>query len=350
MKCFKISNILKISIISVLLILCIGSIYAADNSSFNSLDSQNFISISDFDEIDIDADLDDDSDDWGYYDDSDNDNDDSDDWDDYDDYDDSDNDDDDSDDSDDYWDDWDDWDENWTLSDFDDYYDAFYNYWKGYAFLDGKYDNGIKPYEHLKFKVISYLARFGNPDENWTESEEFLNEYQLYLENPGNCALNESDENYDLYLKIYDSIVSTFGEYNLTQNETAYLNFLSIFYLNHYANCTNETWDDIGNFTDYYPLYFMSKSFMCFGSATSDSNDVSASGSSASSIYGVPLDYGNHLYNALSAADLNSNPYTNSTSTELNNSTIPIGMGDNNPWYDLLAIFFAILFMALTII
>lgn len=118
-------------------------------------------------------------------------------------------------------------------------------------------DYGYSDYDYLEYKVISYLGKYGNcSDENWTESEDFLNEYQIYLANPSNYTLNKSSEGYKTYLKIFDSITSTFGDYNLTNNQTEYLKFMIIYYLNHYGNVSaNYTWDDSESFANYTPPF-----------------------------------------------------------------------------------------------
>ena len=196
MNYFK--SFFKISIILILLIITVGSIYAADNADSTLNDDLD-------DDFDLNEDVDDNPDDEDDFEDEDNP--------------------DDEDDPDD--------------EDLDDEED--YN------------DSDVDDFEFLEFKILVYLEKYGNcTDENWTGSEDFLNEYQIYLSNPSNYTLNESAEGYETYLKIYNSTVSTFGDYNLTENETAYLKFLIIYYLNHYGNVSaNYTWnesDDFGRF------------------------------------------------------------------------------------------------------
>lgn len=138
---------------------------------------------------------------------------------------------------------------------------------------DGDYnESDYTDFEFLESKIIFYLEKYGNcTDENWTESESFLNEYQIYLADPSNYTLNESSEGYKTYLKIFDSITSTFEDYNLSDNETAYLKFLIIYYLNHYGNVSaNYTWDENESFSNFEPLYlFKALSFYAKGSAAS---------------------------------------------------------------------------------
>lgn len=234
MKYFK--SIFKISIILILLIITVGSVSAADASDSTITDNQD----DDFDldeDSDLDEDLDDDSD-------EDLDDDSDDDWDDEDD---SDEDLDDDDDSDDDW--------------GDDFNESDFNY---------------TDYDYLEFKILVYLEKYGNlTDENWTESDDFLNEYQIYLRNPSNYALNESLEGYETYLKIYDSITSTFGDYNLTENETAYLKFLIIYYLNNYGNVSaNYTWNESDDFSNFHFL-LMYKSETFYGSASAGAMGIS---------------------------------------------------------------------------
>lgn len=108
-------------------------------------------------------------------------------------------------------------------------------------------------FDYLKLKITYYLDKYGNcSSHNWTEGEEFLSEYQIYLADPSNYTLNESSEGYETYLKIFDSITSTFNDYNLTENETAYLKFMVIFYLNHYGNVSaNYTWNESESFSNF---------------------------------------------------------------------------------------------------
>ena len=218
MNYFK--SFFKISIILLLLIISVGSIYAADgaDSTLNDNQDDNFV---------LDEDMDDDSD----YDDSDNSDDD------------SDEEDDDSDDDNDDFDD-----DSYDEDDSDEEYNESEN-------------NG---FEFLEYKILSYLEKYGNcTDENWTESEDFLNEYQIYLSNPSKYTLNESAEGYQTYLKIYNSIVSTFGDYNLTENETAYLKFLIIYYLNHYGNVSADyTWNESDDFENFNPKYLLGAYYM----------------------------------------------------------------------------------------
>lgn len=134
-------------------------------------------------------------------------------------------------------------------------------------------DDYFTSYEYLKFKTISYLDRFGNcSDENWTQSEEFLSEYQIYLKDPSNYTLNESSKGYETYLKIFNSITSTFGDYNLSDNETEYLKFMIIYYLNHYGNVSeNYTWNESDEFYSYVPWFCLTSAIS--GSA-SDSDII----------------------------------------------------------------------------
>lgn len=146
--------------------------------------------------------------------------------------------------------------------------------------LDGDDDNMdddgsdyLRSYDYLEYKVISYLERYGNcSEDNWKESERFYDEYQIYLANSSNYTLNKSAEGYNTYLKIFDSITSTFGDYNLTNNQTMYLKFLIIYYLNNYGNVSaNYTWNESESFANYTPpLDFMADAmYKCIaGNAT----------------------------------------------------------------------------------
>lgn len=204
------------------MLVSVGSIYAADDGHAG-LDMT-----SEDDDFDLDDDLDEDLDDDGSDDDFEDD-----DLDDEDDEfdDDLDDEDDGSDD------DLDDEDDDFEDDDIDDLEDD-YNY---------------SDFDYLKLKVTLYLDKYGNcSDYNWTESEEFLNEYQIYLLNTSEYKLNESAEGYNTYLKIFDSITSTFEDYNLTENETDYLKFMVIFYLNKYGNVSaNYTWNESESFANF---------------------------------------------------------------------------------------------------
>ncbi|MEE1129130.1 MAG: hypothetical protein UHW99_04035, partial [Methanobrevibacter sp.] len=70
MRYFGTRNLLKISIISILLIMCMGSIYAADNTTDNSLTSQDTISNLILTGLDDDSGFDDELDDDDFEDDS----------------------------------------------------------------------------------------------------------------------------------------------------------------------------------------------------------------------------------------------------------------------------------------
>ena len=275
--------------------MCVGSIYATDNADINSINPHDSI-IYDLDDVlyeidDSDLDEFDDSDwnDLGYYE---------------------------------------------SFKDFD---------LENIGYVASK---GLKSFDYLEFKIISYLNKFGNSDENWTESDEFLAEYKLYLDNSSNYALNESNECYELYLKIYDSIVSTFGEYNLTQNETDYLSFLIIFYLNHYGNCSDIAWNESCKFSTCCPPYYLTMSHpivLASGSAPDDHVD----GYGGSGPYN-PGSYGNVVYSNILSNILNNS--TDSNSTQLNNSTITVAPKSTNGIYDFLMVLFVIVMMVLVII
>ncbi|MBQ2665822.1 hypothetical protein [Methanobrevibacter sp.] len=232
MNYFK--GIFKISIILILLLVSVGSIYAADNVD-SALDDSP-------DDFELDEDLDDFEDDDDEFEDDDDFEDD-----DFEDDDDEFEDDDDFEDDDEY-----DEDEDFEDDDWDDDYD-------------------YTDFDYLEYKILSYLDQYGNcTDENWTESEEFLSEYQIYLSDPSNYTLNESAEGYKTYLKIYDSITSTFEDYNLTENETAYLKFLIMYYLNNYGNVSaNYTWNESEGFANYTPKDYMLGGYS-FGCASAD--------------------------------------------------------------------------------
>lgn len=243
-----IKNILKISIFLLLLVVCVGSIYAADDSQSDV--GESLID----DDFDLDEDLDDEDleDDWE-----------DDEWD--------------GDDDEDLNGDDDDWDDE-DLDDDDDWDD--YN----------ESEDDFSDFDYLKFKITYYLDRYGNCSyHNWTESDEFLGEYQIYLANSSDYKLNESAEGYETYLKIFDSITSTFGDFNLTENETDYLKFMVIFYLNHYGNVSaNYTWNESESFANYTPPFYILGHYATSASASCPKCDDELSVASYSPFY-APL-------------------------------------------------------------
>ena len=297
MNYFK--SFFKISIILILLIITVGSIYAADNadSSLNVNPDDDFVLNEDMDDDDFDED--DDEDDSGE-DDSDDDFDEDDDEDD--------SDEDDSDDED--------------LDDEDDYNDS-----------------DVDDFEFLESNILAYLEKYGNcTDENWTGSEDFLNEYQIYLSDPSNYTLNQSAEGYETYLKIYNSTVSTFGDYNLTENETAYLKFLIIYYLNHYGNVSaNYTWNESDDFGRFHLWEFSTALEKGFASGCMSAPEES---------YNVVKNMDNMFSPILAtSSDLNRTE-EGSNATEMPNSDTK----DNGSWWTYIIILFLALSIAIFVI
>ena len=137
-------------------------------------------------------------------------------------------------------------------ADLDDDFDFDDEWNEEYDYSDEDFEWNISDFELLTSSITLYLNRYGNATENWTSSQEFSNEYQIYLSNPSNYILNNESEGYETYLKIYDSITSTFNLYNITENETEYLKFMIIFYLNHYGNVSeNYTWNESDEFFNF---------------------------------------------------------------------------------------------------
>lgn len=209
MEILKHLDIAKILIILILLAVSLGSISAADDSNFISDDNSD-------DDFDLDEEIEDNFDD-----DSDEDLDD-----------------------DDFEDDSDDEDlDDDSEDDLDEDLD------------DDSDDDNYTDFDYLDYKIKSYLRQYGNYSYfNWTESEHFISEYHVFLSNQSNYTLNSSAEGYEIYLKIFDSITSTFGDYNLTENQTDYFKFMIIYYLNFYGNVSaNFTWDDNQSFVNFTP-------------------------------------------------------------------------------------------------
>ena len=251
----------------MLLIVTVGSIYAADTTD-SAVDSYQ-----DDDDIELDDDFDDvgdsDDDESDYGDDDEFDEEDEESDDDESDYEDDDEfDDDEEDDEED-----DDWEDDESDDDEDDFWDD--DDWEDYDWDDEDLEDfDWSDYDYLEYKILAYLDRYGNcTEENWTESEEFLTEYQMYLSDPSLYTLNESAEGYQTYLKIYDSITSTFDDYNLTENETAYLKFLVMYYLNHFGNVSaNYTWNESEGFANFTPPIYLTA--MCIEKGFAGSQDI----------------------------------------------------------------------------
>ena len=291
MKYFK--NIFKIAIILILLMVAVGAVSAADNSDSTISDSP--------DDFELDEDLDDDPDDGEddeFEDDDPDDEDDEDDEFEDDDEDDEEEDDDPED---------DDLDEDFNESD----------------------------YDYLEMKILQYLEKYGNvTDENWTESQGFLNEYQVYLNDPSNYTLNETLEGYQTYVKIFDSITSTFGDYNITENETAYLKFLIIYYLNHFGNVSaNYTWNESESFEYFIPKLYYCTAF-AMGSASADEFSEIGFYDSFKSL------------NDIASPILGNSTDTNATS----NVTSVDSPGDNGSWWDNILIMILVFVLVVLVI
>ena len=286
MKYFK--NIFKIAIILILLMVAVGAVSAADNSDSTISDSP--------DDFKLNEDLDD-----GPNDDPDEGDDDSED-------DEGDEEDDGSDDEGDEFEDDDD-----SEDEEDDEGDEF----EDDDFNDS--DSDYSDYDYLEMKILLYLEKYGNvTDENWTESQDFLDEYQVYLNDPSKYTLNETLEGYQTYVKIFDSITSTFGDYNITENETAYLKFLIIYYLNHFGNVSaNYTWNESESFENFTPeIYYCT----AFAMGCASAHEFSPIG----------------FYDSFkSLNDIASPILGNSTDTNATaNVTSVDAPGDNSSWWD----------------
>ena len=275
MKYFK--NIFKIAIILILLMVAVGAVSAADNSDSTISDSP--------DDFKLNEDLDD-----GPNDDPDESDDDS-----EDEFEEDDEGDDESDDEDDEDDEDDD------------------------EFEDDDFNDSYSDYDLLEMKILLYLEKYRNvTDENWTESQDFLDEYQVYLNDPSKYTLNETLEGYQTYVKIFDSITSTFGDYNITENETAYLKFLIIYYLNHFGNVSaNYTWNESESFENFTPeIYYCT----AFAMGCASAHEFSPIG----------------FYDSFkSLNDIASPILGNSTDTNATaNVTSVDAPGDNSSWWD----------------
>ncbi|MDO5860890.1 hypothetical protein, partial [Methanobrevibacter sp.] len=215
-------------------------------------------------------------------------------------------------------------------------------------------DNYSNDFGYLEFKVTAYLDRYGDCfDENWTECEDFHNNYQAYLANPDNYSLNESNENYETYLKIYESIVSTFDDYNLTDNETQYLKFVIMYYLNNYGNCSNFTENESDGFSRYCPAYLLTATFAdVFESETSPAvhskkiNEKDQNEPSQNSKNSISTTWSNGVYS--NSVGMN-NSADLSDCNNLNNSTIT-SVSQNAGESNLIMLFMVILVMVLAII
>ena len=282
MKYFK--NIFKIAIILILLMVAVGAVSAADNSDSTISDSP--------DDFKLNEDLDD-----GPNDDPESDDD---------------SEDEEGDEEDDGSDD-----EGDEFEDDDDSEDEEDDEFEDDDFNDS--DSDYSDYDYLEMKILLYLEKYGNvTDENWTESQDFLDEYQVYLNDPSKYTLNETLEGYQTYVKIFDSITSTFGDYNITENETAYLKFLIIYYLNHFGNVSaNYTWNESESFENFTPeIYYCT----AFAMGCASAHEFSPIG----------------FYDSFkSLNDIASPILGNSTDTNATaNVTSVDAPGDNSSWWD----------------
>lgn len=304
MKYFK--NIFKIAIILILLMVAVGAVSAADNSDSTISDSP--------DDFKLNEDLDD-----GPNDDPDESDDDSDDEFEEDDDSEDDEGDDESDDEDDEDDD--EFEDDDSEDDEDD--------------EDDDFNDSYSDYDYLEMKILLYLEKYGNvTDENWTESQDFLDEYQVYLNDPSKYTLNETLEGYQTYVKIFDSITSTFEDYNITENETAYLKFLIIYYLNHFGNVSaNYIWNESESFENFTPeIYYCT----AFAMGCASAHEFSPIG----------------FYDSFkSLNDIASPILGNSTDTNATaNVTSVDAPGDNGSWWDNILILILIVALVVLVI
>ena len=197
---------------------------------------------------------------------------------------------------------------------------------------DNLTDDNYTDYDFLEFKIISYLHQYGNYTYfNWTESEHFISEYQIYLSNPANYTLNQNAEGYETYLKIFDSIISTFPDYNLTENQTEYLKFIIIYYLNTYGNVSaNYTWDENQSFAKYTPFLDIAT---CVLGGFASGNATAASDS-------YYFKNSNTVFNTVlgNATDTNSTSNNNST-----NVHVPL---DDSGWRNIVLLILVVVFVA----
>ena len=148
----------------------------------------------------------------------------------------------------------------------------------------------------------------------------------------------ESAEGYETYLKIYNSTVSTFGDYNLTENETAYLKFLIIYYLNHYGNVSaNYTWNESDDFGRFHLWEFSTALEKGFASGCMSAPEES---------YNVVKNMDNMFSPILvTSSDLNRTE-EGSNATEMPNSDTK----DNGSWWTYIIILFLALAIAIFVI
>ena len=303
MKYFK--NIFKIAIILILLMVAVGAVSAADNSDSTISDSP--------DDFKLNEDLDD-----GPNDDPDEGDDDSED-------DEGDEEDDGSDDEGDEFEDDDDSEDEEDDEEDDEFEDDDFN----------DSDSDYSYYDYLEMKILLYLEKYGNvTDENWTESQDFLDEYQVYLNDPSKYTLNETLEGYQTYVKIFDSITSTFGDYNITENETAYLKFMIIYYLNHFGNVSaNYTWNESESFEKFIPEIYYCTAF-AMGSASADVFSPIGFYDSFKSL--------NDIASPILGNSTDANATANATSVD--------APGDNSSWWDNILILILIVFLVVLVI
>jgi hypothetical protein len=203
-----------------------------------------------------------------------------------------------------------DWEDEYEDEDYDDEDDDF------------EYED-ISNFDYFKYRIIKYLHKFGNETEGWYESEDFNKTYQSYLVDDSNYSLNEDDESYETYLKIYNSVLSYLEDQDLEENETSYFKFLIIYFLNNYGNVTNYTWDENDSFENF--IYDMDL-FVATCMPMPDTEKKADVHSDSNKKINNPTSYINYLY---------SNPiYESNETDEIDNITIGHIEKEEISWLD----------------
>ena len=266
-------DILKISIILMIVLIAVGSAYAADDSPSELNDDSG-------DDFELDDSNDDLEDDENQDDDDDSDND----------LEDDENQDDD-----------DDSDEDLDDDDLDDDDDSDED------LDDDESDDNYSDFDYLEYKIMAYLERYGNcTDDDWTKT----------------------------YLKIFDSITSTFGNYNLTDNETAYLKFMIIYYLNHYGNVSADyEWNESESFENFTLPKF-------FATALPDIAKVLQASHSKPGIYSDSYDPFYALFYDYVSNSVDVNRTANGNHTAVGNNMVVEAQDSNNVFIFILILIF----------
>ena len=219
--------------------------------------------------------------------------------------------------------------------------------WEDEEDYDDEDDEDYEDYEandfdYMKYKIFRYLEKFGSIEENWHESEDFNNSYKAYLEDNSSYCLDEANENYETHLKIYNSVLRALEDKNFTEEETNYLKFLLMYFLNN-ADTSNYTWNEEDDFENFIDDFLVT----CMAALDTDKNIGSNYQSNKEN---------NDKLNFIKQMGINSidSSIKNSTDNVSNNLTDRISDenigGEENPWMNTLLYFLMVILAVLVIV